>query len=112
MGLWTDVDIGNGQDDYAGCDVELGSFYFYNGDDGDENANNSTGYGIYPPAQSISFLAGPMSDPDFSDNGDSCKYSTGNNDFITDNERLALHSFNTYFSYEETNLLLKIITIF
>ena len=55
-----DSNLGNSDDDYVGCDVMNHSFYFYNGDlDDNENAN-PPGYGLYPPAQSVTILDAPV----------------------------------------------------
>jgi hypothetical protein len=63
FGQWVDPDLGNYQDDYIGCDVELGLGYCYNGDDNDEGAQGvSAGYGINPPAVGVDFFRGPIAD--------------------------------------------------
>ena len=68
FGQWTDFDIGNSNDDFVGCDVSRGTFYGYNGDIDDENANGVTGYGSFPPAQGVTFLKGVYQDADGIDN--------------------------------------------
>ena len=68
FGQWTDFDIGNSTDDYVGCDVARGTFYAYNGDNFDEDANGVTGYGSFPPAQGVTFLKGVYQDADGIDN--------------------------------------------
>ena len=40
FGQWVDPDLGNYQDDYVGCDVELGLGYCYNGDADDDWGSN------------------------------------------------------------------------
>jgi hypothetical protein len=60
FGQWVDPDLGNYQDDYVGCDVARGLGYVYNGDNNDEN---SAGYGINPPALGVDFFEGPLADP-------------------------------------------------
>ena len=77
VGSFTDFDIGNGYDDYIGCDVVRGCYYGYNGDDNDEDYQGAIGYGEYPPAQATVFLAGPMADADGMDN--STSYDTVDN---------------------------------
>ncbi len=64
FGQWVDPDVGNYQDDYVGCDVELGLGYCYNGDENDENdvLNGVTGYGNNPPAIGVDFFRGPLAD--------------------------------------------------
>ncbi len=101
-GLFTDFDIGAHLDDYIGCDVARGSFFGYNGKpiDGD---GASFHYGACPPAQALTILAGPLSDPDGIDNPryDSlgnplCNESINGFNFgdgIIDNERLGLSRF-------------------
>jgi len=59
FGKWVDVDLGQYQDDYVGCDVVRGLGYAYNGDDDDEGA---AGYGLNPPSIGIDFLLGPLAD--------------------------------------------------
>lgn len=57
MGLWADVDLGDGGDDYVGSDTTLGLGYAYNGDNDD---GGSTGYGANPPALGYDFFQGPL----------------------------------------------------
>ena len=59
IGNWSDIDLGYYFDDYVGADVGRSAYYGYNGDNNDE----STGYGIAPPAQGVVFLRGPEADP-------------------------------------------------
>jgi len=91
IGSWTDTDIGNAQDDYIGCNVTLGSYYGYNGNETDYY------YGEHPPAQSITFLAGPFMDDDGLDNGSGgCDFSINGLNFgdgIIDNERISMSAF-------------------
>ena len=62
FGQWVDPDIGNYEDDYVGCDVNLGLGYCYNGDDDDDGLQGSAGYGINPPAIGVDFFKGPLAD--------------------------------------------------
>jgi hypothetical protein len=63
FGQWVDPDVGNYNDDYVGCDVDLGLGYCYNGDDTDEGAQGiSAGYGENPPAIGVDFFRGPLAD--------------------------------------------------
>ena len=64
FGQWVDPDVGNYQDDYIGCDVELGLGYCYNGDDNDESdpLQGVNGYGQNPPAVGVDFFRGPLAD--------------------------------------------------
>ncbi len=64
IGIWSDPDLGNYLDDYAGCDIGLDSRgkrhdlgYCYNGDDDD----SPYGYGEKPPAVGFKLLQGPTS---------------------------------------------------
>lgn len=79
FGQWVDMDLGNSQDDYVGCDVERGLGYGYNGDNNDEDGTH-TGYGVQPPAVGIDFFEGPFADEDGIDNP------------LTDNTNAALDS--------------------
>lgn len=64
---WVDTDLGDGWDDYVGCDVDRGLGYSYNGkpQDGD---GQFWAYGNQPPAIGVDFFQGPYMDPDGSDN--------------------------------------------
>ena len=62
FGQWVDPDIGNYEDDYVGCDVDLGLGYCYNGDDDDNGLQGSAGYGANPPAIGVDFFKGPLAD--------------------------------------------------
>ncbi len=55
IGCWTDDDLGDPNDDFAGCDTHLNMGYTYNGDNNDESY-----YGANPPAIAHQFLAGPI----------------------------------------------------
>ena len=50
LGFFSDFDIGNGSDDYVGCNVELDAYYGYNADEEDALYTNT------PPAQAVVFL--------------------------------------------------------
>jgi hypothetical protein len=71
FGIWTDVDLGNPNDDFTGCDVGRGLGYAYNGDDYDEDAASSLGYYSQPPAIGLDFFEGPYKDADGIDNASS-----------------------------------------
>jgi len=96
VGSWTDIDLGDNRDDYVGCHVGLSSFIGYNGDSIDGNGEPNS-YGENPPAQSITFLAGPFMDDDNLDNPDGgCDYSVNGLNFgdgVVDNERLGMTNF-------------------
>ena len=57
VSLWTDVDVGDFQDDYSGSDTTLGMAYGYNADDFD---GGNQGYGSAPPAIGFDFVRGPV----------------------------------------------------
>ena len=110
VGMWTDFDVGNSSDDYVACDVARSTFYGYNGDDNDENANGISGYGNYPPAQGVTFLQGAKQDDDGIDNpftsiiqdvidSNGTPYAslgTGFGDGIIDNEYSGMEHFMYY----------------
>jgi hypothetical protein len=101
---WVDTDLGYPKDDYVGCDVLRGLGYCYNGDDYDETAGGSTGYGTNPPAIGVDFFQGPYMDKDGVDN---LKYDINTpllncneainginfGDSIIDNERFGMRRF-------------------
>lgn len=58
IGNWSDLDLGNGGDDYVGSDVSRSAYYVYNSSNDDQ-----MGYGVAPPAQGVVFLRGPEADP-------------------------------------------------
>ncbi|GIK59189.1 MAG: hypothetical protein HND39_05070 [Ignavibacteriota bacterium] len=55
VSMWSDVDLGNSSDDYAGCDVELSLGYVYNA-----NATDATYNPLPPPAVGFDFFQGPI----------------------------------------------------
>lgn len=65
---YVDADLGNYNDDYAGCDVTRGLSYMYNGDLNDEPNAGRPGYGVNPPAIGVDFFEGPYQDADGMDN--------------------------------------------
>jgi len=74
FGIWCDADLGCPTDDYVGCDVKRGLGYTYNGDNDDDVACQSLGYGLNPPAVGIDFFRGPLADPgDGKDNDRNCQ---------------------------------------
>ncbi len=50
LGQWTDFDLGDGQDDFVGCDTALDFSFAYNADNFDAD------YGPNPPTQAVVFL--------------------------------------------------------
>ncbi|MDP1803283.1 MAG: T9SS type A sorting domain-containing protein [Bacteroidota bacterium] len=88
VGIWSDANIGNAQDDHVGCDPALNIGYAYNADSVD--AAGPTSYGNYPPIVSYQMLKGPFADPlDGIDN---------DNDGSTD-EPFEETKFNTFMHY-------------
>ncbi len=102
LGFFTDLDIGVGQDDYIGCDVERSSIVGFNGKTID-GPNQSYAYGAHPPAEAVTLLGGPFMDPAGHDRPrldntghQLCNESvngTGFGDSIADNERYGLTGF-------------------
>ena len=101
FGVWTDPDLGNYTDDFAGCDVGRGFGYVYNGDENDETV---FGYGINPPCIGVDYFEGPFKDPNgVDDTSDFCvdpraAAGLGFGDGIIDNERLGMARFTYYTS--------------
>lgn len=60
FGYWVDPDLGQYQDDYVGCDIDLGLGFVYNSDNDDEGAG---AYGANPPSIGVDFFQGPLADP-------------------------------------------------
>lgn len=96
FGTWTDIDLGYAYDDFVGCNVELGSYYGYNGKIIDGNGEPGA-YGVNPPTQGVTIVAGPFMDEDNIDNPDGgCDNSINGLNFgdnIVDNERLGMTGF-------------------
>lgn len=57
LGYYSDVDLGDGNDDFVGCDTTLDLGFIYNGDNSDGFAGD--GYGASPPALGYKILQGP-----------------------------------------------------
>lgn len=104
LSVFTDIDLGNADDDRIECDVEAGMYFSYNGEEIDAGGIES--YGEHPPAQGILFLGGPTLEDDGIDN---LKYDglgqqivdesiNGLNfgDGVIDNERLGMTRFIYY----------------
>jgi hypothetical protein len=110
VGMWVDFDIGNSNDDFIACDVTRGTFYAFNGDSLDEDANGVSGYGTHIPAQGVTFLKGAKQANDGNDNPLTTDIPTaltqngipyeglgiGFGDGITDNEYVGLSHFMHY----------------
>jgi len=52
--MWSDPDLGDATDDFAGCDTTLSLGFIYNGD------NDDGSYGANPPAGGFDFFQGPI----------------------------------------------------
>jgi hypothetical protein len=63
-GNWVDMDIGNGGDDYIGCDSSNNYWYCYNGEAVDPGGSGQfageIGYLSIPPAQAVVYLCDTM----------------------------------------------------
>jgi hypothetical protein len=59
IGDWSDVDLGNYNDDYIGTDTLNNFAYCYNADNNDENVPGITGYGNKPPVVSHAIIKTP-----------------------------------------------------
>lgn len=57
MCQWSDIDLGDSGDDFAGCDTNLSLGYVYNGKVVDINYAD---FGLKPPASGYDFLQGPL----------------------------------------------------
>ncbi len=55
VSMWSDVDLGNATDDFAGCDTTLSLGYCYNA-----NASDDTYKPLPPPAVGFDFFQGPI----------------------------------------------------
>lgn len=55
VSMWSDVDLGNSTDDFAGCDTTLSLGYCYNA-----NASDDTYKPLPPPAVGFDFFQGPL----------------------------------------------------
>ncbi len=86
MGLFSDPDLGNFDDDYVGSDTTLGMGFVYNADNDDEGGE---GYGEAPPAAGYDFFQGPL----VNDNG---LDDDGDGEIDEDNERLKMTAFAFY----------------
>ncbi|HTA84228.1 MAG TPA: hypothetical protein VK783_14885 [Bacteroidia bacterium] len=66
FGAWVDPDLGNGGDDFVGCDVGRSMGYCYNGEcddpDGSGQFAGEIGYHNDPPAIGAVFFQGPAAD--------------------------------------------------
>ncbi len=100
LGFYNDFDLGGADDDFIGSDVGRNLTYIYNADNTDEDWAGAPGFGEQPPAYGMSFLKGPLMDPDGTDNLSDTELPSFNgmgfNDGTADNERLGLTNFIYY----------------
>lgn len=101
FGNWSDMDLGNYDDDFIASDVDLSTYYVYNGDSDDEDNGPVLGYGMNAAVIAVVTLGGPHQDADNTDNafGIGAGQSTngmGYGDGTIDNERLGMTSFVYY----------------
>ena len=106
LGVFSDLDLGNPEDDYIGCHVENGNYFIYNGDDYDEDisiyVDTIFGYHSDIPSQGICMLGGPYIDEDNLDNPigqcDEGVNGVGFGDGEIDNERHGMSRFSYFAS--------------
>ena len=60
IGIWTDFDIGCPNDDYIGCNVDVNTYFGYNGDLFDETCQSTGGFESTPPISAVTFLSDSM----------------------------------------------------
>ena len=87
IGFWNDVDLGNYQDDYLGCNVKENYGYIYNGDTYDDDGSGIVGYHEYLPCFSTAIIASP---PAFQNDG---KDNNHNGTIDEANEDVGMSSF-------------------
>ncbi|MHA2032629.1 MAG: hypothetical protein ACW99Q_24935, partial [Candidatus Kariarchaeaceae archaeon] len=66
ISYWTDVDLGDANDDFVGCDTLLDLGFTYNGDNEDGDGTGRF-YGTPPPAAGHMFVQGPIAEGELSD---------------------------------------------
>ncbi len=98
ISMWSDMDLGNAQDDYVQCDVMRNLFFMFNGDDFDDANAGRPGYEDYPGSQGVVILKGAKKDNDGMDNNfgiglNETVNGTGFGDGITDNELWGMEFF-------------------
>ena len=108
IGMWSDMDVGNSNDDYMQCDVMRNLFFMFNGDDFDEPNGASPGYKAHPGSQGVIILKGAKKDSDGLDNpfgilAEESVNGKGFGDGISDNEYWGL-SYFTFFTNSNSAL--------
>ncbi len=93
---WSDPDLGDFGDDFAGSDVGLSLGYVYNGQEDD---SHYVGFGLAPPAVGYDFLQGPIVPVYLLDeNGDIAVDDNGNQ--LLDTTKEAFYNFGRRSGYE------------
>lgn len=69
IGQFIDFDLGNGSDDFIGCDSSRNMVYIYNGDSLDETTGFAKGYGQNPPVMAMRYLSDSLSGFQYFSNG-------------------------------------------
>lgn len=92
VGIWSDLDVGNPDDDYIGSDVERHMYYAYNGDEEDESSGSIGGFGTSTAAHGVVVLKGLSMKQNNTDD-DPGLNGWGLNDGVIDNERIGLTRF-------------------
>lgn len=94
FGMWSDIDIGDPNNEFIECDVTRGCYFQYN------NNGTDLSYGNYHPTLGVVILSGPYMAPDGIDNSKTwdgvnawCPNGIGFEDVIIDNERWGMTSF-------------------
>ena len=96
LAQWSDPDLGDAGDDFAGADVDLSLGYVYNGQADD---SHYVGFGLAPPAAGYDFLQGPIVPVYLTDeNGEIAVDEDGNQ--LLDESKEAIYNFGRRPGYE------------
>lgn len=98
VGMFLDPDIGNGSDDFVGCDVARNLGYAYSHDNNDDGFS---GYGLYPPVFGLLQLEGPfatVNDGIDNDRDSQIDEMTTDCDGFQRPERMAMTSFQAFYN--------------
>jgi len=95
VGMWSDIDLGNANDDYVECDVDRSMFFVFNANDYEQE------YKDHPGAQAVLLLKGAKQDDDGIDNAvgigaNETINGVGFGDGIVDNEHWGMEYFQYY----------------
>ncbi len=96
ISIWSDPDIGAGDDDYVGCDTILGIGYMYNGKAVDGDGSSITYYGANPPALGYVALQTPVNP------GNSADSALFDGKYIKGYKNLPMSSFSFYVNSNST----------